>query len=48
VLPRDVLETLARKNPANRQQLEEIMKDIPWRLEKYGDEIARIIDRHRG
>jgi ribonuclease D len=48
VLPRDILETLARKNPANRQQLAEIMGDIPWRLEKYGDEIAGIIERQRG
>jgi len=48
VLPRDVLETLARKNPANRQQLNDLMKDIPWRLERYGDEIAQLLAQHSG
>ncbi len=39
VLPRDLMESIAARNPGDRGSLQEIMHDIPWRFEVYGDSI---------
>ncbi|MCE1251945.1 MAG: HRDC domain-containing protein [Anaerolineae bacterium] len=39
VLPRDLMENIAARNPADRSSLQEIMREIPWRFENYGDSI---------
>ncbi len=41
VLPRDVLEEIARQDPDSLSQLERVMADLPWRFQRYG---SRILD----
>lgn len=36
VLPRDVLETIARAAPRSPAQLADLMEDLPWRFEHFG------------
>ena len=43
VLPRDVLEEIANKNPATRNDLRVLMQYIPWRFEHYGNQILAVI-----
>jgi len=43
ILPRDYLEKIAAKNPANLSELKEIMREIPWRFEQYGKAIIAAI-----
>ena len=43
VLPKDILEELAGKNPHDTQSLGEIMKSVPWRRERFGMEILKVI-----
>jgi ribonuclease D len=45
VLPRDLLNALARHGPQERLELEQILVDVPWRLEQYGDELLKVIQR---
>ncbi len=46
ILPRDLLETIAQHNPRTMQQLGEILNDVPWRMEHYGEEILHILTNH--
>ncbi len=39
VLPRDILEEIAHHNPANSQALQMIMQSVPWRFNRYGNQI---------
>lgn len=39
VLPRDLMEQIARSNPRNPDKLAEIMQDVPWRLQHFGANI---------
>ncbi len=39
ILPRDVMETIARQNPKDSGTLNEIMAELPWRLDRYGTDI---------
>lgn len=43
VLPRDLLHTLADEHPQDQQSLAELMEDVPWRLEQFGDEILEVL-----
>lgn len=43
VLPRDVMEVIAQVNPKSRADLAQIMCDLPYRLERFGDEILKTI-----
>lgn len=43
VLPRVLMEEIAKKNPRNQSELDDVMKKSPWRLEEYGDEIIQKI-----
>lgn len=45
VLPRDILEGIAHKAPAAPAALQEIMKDVPWRYNRYGSQILAVIKR---
>ena len=42
VLPKDVLEKIGYAQPATKKELSELMKDIPWRFQEYGDQIFRV------
>lgn len=43
VLPRDVMETIAKENPLDRKALKAVMSELPWRFEEYADEILGVI-----
>lgn len=43
VLPRDVLEQIAARNPVNHNELEEMMVEIPWRFQTYGSAILETL-----
>lgn len=43
VLPRDVMFAIAARNPENLEDLGEVMEQIPWRFEKYGDQILETL-----
>lgn len=44
VLPRDVLESIADRNPLDLPELEEIMRFLPWRFERFGHDILKAIN----
>jgi ribonuclease D len=39
VLPRDVLYTIAARDPSDEGELSELMAQVPWRLKRFGDQI---------
>jgi ribonuclease D len=43
VLPRDLLYALAERNPRNREELAGVLKETPWRLERFGGEILGVL-----
>jgi ribonuclease D len=45
VLPRDLMEQIAKQFPRNQVQLAEIMGEVPWRLEHYGQQILGALGR---
>jgi ribonuclease D len=45
VLPRDVLNAITSRDPANMRELAEIMKQVPWRLEHFGEQILGTLSR---
>ncbi|GAB4529989.1 MAG: ribonuclease D [Anaerolineales bacterium] len=45
VLPRTILEEIAMQNPTTSEMLCEIMCEIPWRYQRFGQEILQLIQR---
>jgi ribonuclease D len=43
ILPRDLMETLAREAPANQHQLNTLMHPLEWRFQTYGSQILKVI-----
>jgi len=43
VLPREILYSLISSNPKNRSELALVLKEVPWRLERFGDDILSIL-----
>ncbi|MDO9545169.1 MAG: HRDC domain-containing protein [Pelolinea sp.] len=43
VLPKDILEDIAGKHPKELSALKDMMKDVPWRYQHYGEEILQVI-----
>jgi hypothetical protein len=43
VLPRDLMISLAELNPGNPNELGEVLRDVPWRLERFGRQILGVI-----
>ncbi len=43
ILPREMLEAIAEKNPSSIAELSELMADLPWRLERFGSQILQVI-----
>lgn len=43
ILPRDIMETIAERNPRNMDELSQIMASIPWRLNHFGREILELL-----
>lgn len=44
VLPKDLLYKFAETNPQTFEQVSEIMTAVPWRLEKFGDQIFYLLN----
>ncbi len=45
ILPRDMLEQIAQASPQNLPELAELMGHLPWRLEKFGEQILDALER---
>ncbi len=45
ILPRDLLQELAEKNPRSESELAEVLLDVPWRLKNFGSQILAVIKR---
>ena len=45
VLPRSVLEKIAFASPACRADLDRLLKEFPWRREKFGNQIWKILQK---
>lgn len=45
VLPRDLMNAIAERNPQQGEQLAQVLKDSPWRLERFGEQILNLLDR---
>jgi ribonuclease D len=48
ILPRDLLSILALKNPPDSDALEQCLQDVPWRMERYGEEILTVLRKVEG
>ena len=44
ILPRHILHTVANKNPHTPEELAQILKEVPWRLEHFGMEILEVLN----
>jgi ribonuclease D len=45
VLPRDLLYEIASQNPRQMKDLGVILDQVPWRLERFGDDILGALDQ---
>jgi ribonuclease D len=45
ILPKDVLNRIARGNPENKSELETFMEDVPYRCQRFGGEILSILNQ---
>jgi ribonuclease D len=43
ILPRDLLFILAKENPQNQEEFRRILQSVPWRLEKFGNELFNLL-----
>ena len=43
ILPRDLLHALAEQNPKTQESLALILKDVPWRLNRFGSQILELL-----
>jgi ribonuclease D len=48
ILPRDLLHRLASHNPQEMQAVSACLPDVPWRFQRYGEEILRALKRAQG
>jgi ribonuclease D len=48
ILPRDLLHALAARNPQYMSALTECLSDVPWRRERYGEEILKVLRKVKG
>ena len=47
ILPRDILEDIAGKKPADRVVLEAIMEEVPWRYAHFSGQIMDVIEQEK-
>ncbi len=43
VLPRDILEKIAGQKPQSKADLQNLMSSVPWRFNRFGDELLSLI-----
>ena len=46
VLPRDLMFSIAEQNPHDYDDLLVIMQDVPWRLDRFGDQILESLSHN--
>ena len=47
ILPRDLMLKLASENPTNAEQLAELLHNVPWRIDRFGDQIIQVLSSRR-
>jgi ribonuclease D len=45
ILPKDLLHTLAKQAPTSPAELAQVLDSVPWRLEKFGNEILDLLKK---
>jgi len=45
ILPRELLYALVSSNPSNRAELARVLADVPWRLERFGEDILSVLTK---
>ncbi len=45
VLPKNLLNDVARENPLSLSELEDLLQGVPWRFKKFGEEIFQTLTR---
>jgi ribonuclease D len=48
ILPRDLVNRLAAMNPLDVASLAKCLKDVPWRRERYGEEVLKVLRKVAG
>jgi hypothetical protein len=43
ILPRELLYAVVSANPTTRQELAAVLENVPWRLERFGDDILSVL-----
>jgi ribonuclease D len=43
ILPKDILHKIAAENPHTAENLAHVMESLPWRYERFGDEILKLL-----
>jgi ribonuclease D len=43
ILPRDLLQRLTSENPRSRAELEQVLNEVPWRMEHFGEQILSVL-----
>ena len=46
VLPKSILLILAKENPQTQDAIGKIMRSVPWRFDKFGDEIFHLLQKN--
>jgi ribonuclease D len=47
VLPRELLYAVVKADPVSNKGLAKVLKDVPWRLERFGDDILYVLNQIR-
>ena len=47
ILPRDLLFSLAERDPSNHEELSQTLSDTPWRLDRFGGKILETLNKVR-
>ena len=45
ILPRDVMHSIAAHDPTHHEELGELMRQVPWRYERFGDQILATLSQ---
>jgi hypothetical protein len=44
-MPKDLLYEIAKENPSQQEELNQILSDVPWRRKRYGRQILDVLAR---
>lgn len=47
ILPREIMEDIAKKNPSTRSELKSLMQDVPERFQQYQDSIMHVLKENK-